>query len=249
MQARSALMVRMVKDTEGLAAYFLREKPIQTLLGDANKDAVRNFEKSMDLAAVTLSVSIRHMMSASKMAAHNQAGRRSNARTAGSTVADLANSAEAFVELEEDDMIQRFVILHARTHARTHARMHERTRACTIEARTHARSARARTHARTHARPPARSPAARPPARPPAGTHARTHSRTHARTHACTTDARTCRRAHARTRAAVSAHARTHTHALPAATYVSATQPRPLSFSLTLTRLLLRVCMGAYVNS
>ena len=138
MQARSALMVRMVKDTEGLAAYFLREKPIQTLLGDANKDAVRNFEKSMDLAAVTLSVSIRHMMSASKMAAHNQAGRRSNARTAGSTVADLANSAEAFVELEEDDMIQRFVILHARTHARTHARMHERTRACTIEARTHA---------------------------------------------------------------------------------------------------------------
>ena len=165
MQARSALMVRMVKDTEGLAAYFLREKPIQTLLGDANKDAVRNFEKSMDLAAVTLSVSIRHMMSASKMAAHNQAGRRSNARTAGSTVADLANSAEAFVELEEDDMIQRFVILHARTHARTHARMHERTRACTIEARTHARSARARTHARMHHR------------RSYLSTRARTHSR------------------------------------------------------------------------
>ena len=56
-------------------------------------------------------------MSASKMAAHNQAGRRSSSRTAGSTVADLANSAEAFVELAEDDMIQRFVILAAREHA------------------------------------------------------------------------------------------------------------------------------------
>ena len=243
MQARSALMVRMVKDTEGLAAYFLREKPIQTLLGDANKDAVRNFEKSMDLAAVTLSVSIRHMMSASKMAAHNQAGRRSNARTAGSTVADLANSAEAFVELAEDDMIQRFVILHARTHARTHARMHERTRACTIEARTHARSARARTHARTHARPPARSPAARPPARPPARRHARTHAFAHARTHARMHHRRSYLSTRARTHSRRSKRGRTNPHARAPCRHICFRHPTASFIFLTHSHSLAASCM------